>query len=59
MCVTALDDKFYLTLSYIVRFHYAVITIIIVIIIIIITTTICVLCSAVLVIGHLAVDTAH
>jgi len=53
--VTALDDTFYLTLSYIVRYR----AIIIIIIIIIIITTICVLCSAVPVIDRLAVDTAH
>ena len=53
--VTDLEDKFYLTLSYIVRYRCAIITIII----IITTTTICVLCSAVPVNHHLAVDTAR
>jgi hypothetical protein len=49
--VIGLEDKFYLTLSYVVRYRCAII--------IIITTTICVLCSAVPVIHLLAVDTAH
>jgi hypothetical protein len=52
--ITALEDNFYLTLSYVVRYRCAII-----IIIIIITATICVLCSAVPVTHHLAVDTAH
>ena len=44
--VTALEDKFYLTLSY-VRYRCAIIIIIIIIIIVIITTAICVLFFAI------------